>query len=191
MEEAGQDASWIDEYLRADKAEYAAQVGISVDTWKECMYAILFGALLSLGDNHLGESLSIKDILVEGERKALLEAGTEPGENMKVVVTRQFENLKRVIGPFYEKLRKWRSYLDKKWLDQNKNYSKAGWSVRNAAGVALRQADYESWSQVQRKAKLAAFVLQGKEAAFIHTLTSALPAHGVIPISNDTMGWLP
>jgi hypothetical protein len=188
MEEADYEATWLEKYLSADKVEYADRVGISVGTWKECMYAILFGALLSLSDNHLGESLSVKGILVQGEQKERLEAGVPPQESMRAAVTRQFESLKEVIDPFYFKLRKWRKYLAEKWLDQHKSYSKAGWSVRNAAGATLRQADYERWSPSRRRAKLASFVLQGKEAGFIHTLTALLPDHGITPISNEHDG---
>lgn len=181
LAEAGLPTNWLEEYLVTPKECYAALAGLSVDVWKTCLYAAFMGA-------ELPEPSWLH--LSRGEvRRVLLEAVGEEG--LLAAYSRFYE----VVKPFYEKsLKPWHRHLSGGWLEENARVGRGGKKyVRNAVGMTLCVSEYRS-SELPRK--LAAFLLQGKEAHFIHTLTVLSHRYGFIVVANEhdglvTLGEIP
>lgn len=199
MHRAGFDTSWLDTYLERDKEEYAQRVGLSVEAWKRCLYAVFMGAHLpkSLATSRKGaikeritadlrsdpDAVDASQELTEG-----LEQGSDPEE-----VYRCFEE---EIAPFLEPLDSYRLHLEEVWARKNAFSCRGGLHVRNATGITLSWSELRGKAPHVRRARLAAFVLQGREAAFIHCLAALLPEYGIVPISNEhdglvTLGAIP
>lgn len=181
LAEAGLPTDWLEEYLVTPRECYAALAGLSVDVWKTCLYAVFMGAeLLEPSRLHLSR----------GEvRRVLLKAVGEEG--LLAAYSRFYE----VVKPFYEKsLKPWHRHLCGRWLKENVRVGRGGKKyVRNAVGMTLCVSEYRS-SELPRK--LAAFLLQGKEAYFIHTLTVLSHKYGFIVVANEhdglvTLGEIP
>ena len=185
LAEFGFKTPWLERYLEVDKGEYAERVGIDVDTWKTCLYAVLYGAVLSKPRNFHKSRGEIREALHEYAASVVAE---NPSIGSVDEVSRErFDALRREIGPFYKTVGKWRSKLVDEWLPEQWISSGAGKTIRNRAGALLRKTLFDSWSQRDRETRLAAFIIQGREAAFVHHLTARLPG-GVTPISNEHDG---
>src|SRR5690606_22549617 len=86
-----------------------------------------------------------------------------------------FERFKKLVRPLYGTLKEWHQYLTNVWLPDNWKKYAGSYSVKNDTGVAF-SVDGISENELARK--LAAFRLQGRESAFIHTLTVLGPEFG-------------
>lgn len=208
MTEAEIDTSWLDDYLASDKSLYADQVGISIPAWKSAFYSTVMGADLAPSLSFKKRNSAMADIFYDefyapGRLFDRLEAGIGKVEGLGGPETiRQaeeaYQRFREVVNPFHQQLRKWKEMLKATLVDHHGKPNRAGRSVTNAVGVHMswtREVE-ESGSEKAALGKLAAFVLQGKEAAFIHRLTAALPEHQVMPISNEhdglvTLGAIP
>lgn len=186
MNKAGFRSDWLDTYLENPKGDYAARVGISVGTWKRCLYAIIFGAALGFSKGLRGDDRALREALIEEVGRKELRLA--PGE-VEAKAKEAFGRFKTEVGSLHRTLNKWRRYLVDVWLPKKAVNSGKGWSVRNDAGALLNRDRYIRWDKpgVQR-AKLASFVLQGIESGFIHELTSMLSEYEVVPISNEHDG---
>lgn len=205
--EAGLDTSWIDTYLKADRKAVAQSAGLTEEVWKEALNAVVMGADLPSGLKYSKEDSTLRRAFYNahyapGPRREnlLLEIGDgwEPNAiEAETIAEKAYQDFRKEVKPFYSELTKWRKQLKLQWINHGKN-NRGGKSLPNAVGV------YLSWtrelkdkgSEKRAMGGLAAFVLQGKEAAFIHRLTALLPEHGVIPISNEhdgivTLGSIP
>ena len=74
-----------------------------------------------------------------------------------------FSNMRRVIKEIAEAL------LDEYWKAYKQPGGPAGYCMKNACGVTFRPSDYDEGHE--RQTKVMAWMLQGLEAAFIHSVT--------------------
>jgi hypothetical protein len=174
LSRAGFDASWLQGYVNTPEAKhvYAKQAGVSTDTWKSILYALFMGATLP------------QDILrSRGDVRKTLEAEVG-GCHLETA----YAQLHNILGPLYhDVLKPWRGHLIGSWLEANADPGYAGKRyVKNAAGVPFCIDDVRN--PYELKKKLAAFLLQGREAAFIHTLTGYADEYGFRVISNEHDG---
>lgn len=186
---AGIEKEWLWQYLKdkAFKHKKAEEAGLSYDTWKECFYAIVMGA--SLPDKVKGKrGGAISKIFVE--EYPILEERRQA-----------YERFKTIIHPLWNIVDEWhRAYLpvyisvhslpaiqpdiEKRYLPNKVN--KKLW----LSELPHYRSIEPQHSKVARKAqgKIAAHLLQGTEALFIHTLTSIAYKHGFQPLSNQHDG---
>ncbi|PAP79216.1 hypothetical protein B1759_12760 [Rubrivirga sp. SAORIC476] len=190
LSDAGIDTSWLDTYLSADKQMYADRAGLTVDTWKAIFYALVMGA-------HLPNSLYHSDGAVKWGFYDEFGVSTKDeiiGPELSPVFASAADALKdtrEVLQPFSARVKEWHRYLEEEWVPQNAEPNRTGRLVRNALQMKFhwtREIGDERENIREAKRKLAAFLLQGKEAAFIHRLTTILPDYGVVPISNEHDG---
>jgi len=168
------EAGWLRTYASTPDAKhvYAAKAGISVDSWKSILYALFMGATLP-------KNITSSDGVVRNTLEA--EAGQDRLEAA-------YSRLRGILEPLYrDALKLWRTYLLDSWLELKAYRGHAGRRyVKNAVGVRFCVDDVAN--PYELKKKLAAFLLQGREAAFIHTLTGYADEYGFQVISNEHDG---
>lgn len=178
--EAALDPVWLLRYLDTPDAKYvyADMVGISADCWKECLLALVMGAPLPTAMNEMTlKYYSIMRLLVE-EAEGDLD------------LAEQFRSrFARAVAPLVEQLNAWHKYLVGRFLESKYRRSKRGEYIQNQVGKRLYLNELSLKGQARKaKAKLSAFLLQGREAAFIHTLTALSRQYGFKPIGNEHDG---
>ncbi|WP_157094641.1 hypothetical protein [Picosynechococcus sp. PCC 7117] len=177
LEYAHIDTSWLTTYLESSKPTYADQVGISVDTWKHCLMALIMGANLTStvkdNDNSISRALLNE---FNGDKDLANKAAAE---------------LFTVLSPLKKVLNHWVDWLLDTYIPMNSVYPRGSQILINKAAMTLTLDDYKdkkgSWTP-ELKRKLPAFLLQGNEAAFIHHLTVISSNHNYQVISNQHDG---
>ena len=191
FELANLDTTWLVQYRDNPNAkkEYAAKVGISVDCWKTCLCALLFGAYTTSPSK------------VKSKLDALLEEGGKPlnsildtledeaDGDLELLVNYQTKFLE-CVKPLKVQLDIWHDWLLNKWVPAVAYPGKSGKKyIKNPTGKELciddLQAKYKVWKV---KSKVAAFVMQGQEAAFIHALTNQSVNYDYKVIANEHDG---
>jgi hypothetical protein len=175
LERAGIESEWLTDCLThpEGKAPYYTAAGVSKDTYKTILYAVLFGSPLPRPSGRVFEGEVWN--AVEDEARAI---GADPHQ--------LYERVYRVLSPLDKECRQTLyAWLKDKYIPANKRHAKG----RPFVGNVLDQPfwlDEQSTAVLPRK--LAAHLLQGLEAYFIHTLTGLAPKYGFEPISNEHDG---
>ncbi len=171
FEIAGLDTKWLEDYKNNKQAkyDYAAEIGISVDTWKRCLCALLMGGYLPKNSSSTSDANSrrLKESSADIMRYLMEEAQGD--------LTKSIEYLSKfsmAVKPLKVELDKWHEWLLSTYAKKIGNYAAGKLYLTNPTGSRLCIDDLPKGKDIwQRKAKVAAFVLQGQEAAFIHQLT--------------------
>jgi hypothetical protein len=195
FELAGLDTTWLENYRSNPNAkkEYAAQVGVSVDTWKSCLCSLLFGASLSKPGKRTAKKMAAQ---IEKNRDkmraidtALLNYLYEESGRDEVKTLEYLDRFNKVVAPLKDQLDLWHDWLLKVWVLKAGRLGRGCIYLDNAAGVKL---NYTKESKVnpewKLKAMLSAFILQGIESAFIHALTVESIKHPYKVIANEHDG---
>lgn len=197
LDAIGIECEWLDAYLSDDRAKYAAaeRVRVSVDAWKACFMAAVTGGAAGIPKRFelkpvtryvAGEDVRIWRPVCAAMRTLEDEMGGERARKVWPAVRAELDELLRAI-------RHWHRYLCEEWVPANRKHGRRGSYVENAAGMRLYLDDY---SPRELPRKVAAFVLQGREAQFIHTLATLGPAHGFRVVGHEhdglvTLGAIP
>src|SRR5690625_467567 len=186
FEEAGIGTEPIDRLLSTDKAEIAKGIGMTVDTYKSCLYALLFHGSLyptledALRVRYQNPRSLRREVKMASIPKAIFD-GAPPDPS---AVYRAFSEL---MWPLYMALQSWHAWLTGPyWKDVRKR--SRGWFAINDCGVGFRPAVYEPGHE--RTAKMAAWYLQGKEACLVHHLTLLGSKYGYTAVANEHDGLL-
>jgi hypothetical protein len=177
---AGFKAQWLREYLSIPNAKetYAKLVGISVDCWKRCLIALAMGA-------HLPKR--VKDF-ERRENKILTSLAEEAADDEDVIELR-LAKLREVVAPMTDELKHWHGWLLTDYIPKFRKYGKGGAFIKNKCGKTMKVNDLpRGRNEWQARSKVAAFILQGQEAAFIHHLTLLGEEYGYKPIANEHDG---
>ncbi len=172
--EAGIDASWLTSYAQTGKEAAAAYVGISVDAWKTALYAVLMGARIpTVGQVHASHGSVVAAI-----------RGAVPPDAFVPTYTRFWDytaGLRLTLGT-------WHRWLDTDYLAANGRPNVNGKTyITNQVG-AVQAVEDLSGHAYKRKAQLAAFLLQGREAAFTHALAASSVEFGFRVLSHEHDG---
>jgi len=181
FENAGITTRQIDALIARPKTELAAEAGVSVDVWKRSLYAVIFHA--ALHD-------SFKAALCAAERCD----GQMPAVAKEVLegvgkrrAAHVYDRIRGALLPLHEDLNTWHEYLVTEYWDSVRQPGK-GWYARNDCGIVFRLDDHQG--EHDRKSAMAAWLLQGKEAAFIHRLTLLSDEYDYEVIANEHDGLL-
>jgi len=173
MKERDINSSFLRSYLDNPNAkyEYADKTGLTTKTWKALLCAMCMGGYLP------------KDIhRSEGDIRHLLEA--DLGCSLKA----QYRQIYNVVQPFWNDIRRWQDRFIK-WIENTRYQGRGGYWIRNKVGcrmqvpTLLRMRKNRGWLP-----PAIAFILQGREAYFIHTLTVLLDDTNVEVIGNQHDG---
>lgn len=157
------------------KEVYAARAGVSVDLFKDSLYAVLFGSRLP-------------------KPPALPSPHTELGRKLRAALGDEglatvYPDLYHVLRPIYREMEAWRRHLVTEFVGEHgKRFNvRPGVYLPNATGLVHR-VDGPGISASGRGRTLAAFLLQGLEAAYIHALTAIVTSRGLVVMSNEHDG---
>lgn len=162
FEIAGLDTTWLENYKNDKNAKYnyAAQIGISVDTWKKCLCALLMGG-------YVPKKYS------ENSQADILRYLMEEAEGDFDLTVDYLSKFSEAVAPLKVELDKWHEWLLSTYVKKIGNYAAGKLYLTNPTGTKLCINDLPKGKDIwQRKARIAAFVLQGQEAAFVHHLTT-------------------
>ncbi len=186
FERAGLDTTWLENYKNERQAKhcYATEIGINVDTWKKCLCALLMGGYLPKKCSENSQADLIRYLVEEAQ-----------GDYFKAA--EYLSKLTEAIKPLKIELDKWHEWLLDTYVPKIGNYAAGKLYLTNPTGRNLCIDELPKGKNIwQRKARVAAFVLQGQEAAFIHHLTvlSRQYSYNVIQNEHDglvTIGAIP
>lgn len=201
---ANLDTTWLKDYKNNPNAkkDYANQIGISVDCWKKCLCAVMFGAYVSSASDKTKGKLKDLEGTVEGQPKqklnAVMDSLFEEADGDIELTSDYLIKFNQAIAPLKVELDKWHNWLLKTWVIKMGYVAKDGKRyIKNPTGKTLCITDLEKdYPQWKVKAMVSAFILQGQESCFIHNLTLTSLEYNFQVISNEhdgvvTLGYIP
>ncbi len=181
---AGIPTDELEAVLLGDKAAEAERLGLTIDGFKHGTMGLVMGGILFA----TLEAGTDRDGTPRGEVVESILAGTLPGVDPADAYA-AFETRTRLL---YTQLQAFRHYLVHVWLPANEYRANGGRRyVRNATGATFdvtATLDKNGRTTAKTGRKLAAFLLQGTEAAFIYTLTVIAPQFGYTVLGNEHDG---
>lgn len=161
MKRHGISCPWLEEYLNepTKRTEHSRSVGVSIDTWKTCLYTVLMTGHIPTNTAWQGSPVV----------EALAEDITAPDE-LKDTLKR----LREVLKPLARSLKHWHKIVESEARESGQ--------VKNMLGTVRPYHDFGKTSG------MVAHLLQGAEAYFIHTLTLLADKHGFEPLGNEHDG---
>ena len=187
---SGLKSPWLESYINNSQAKYhyAGKVGIPVGLWKDCFYALIMGAQVK---NQFGTIYQNIHSHFQKTSKA----------------KRVYRKFLKVVKELLEVTGKWRDYIYheddrryvyrhgglKHWKNQcGMRFSEYGIRVTNARNILIDRStgkDVGSKPKIKEiQRRLAAFMLQGQEASFIHQLTIILTKADIPIYKNEYDG---
>lgn len=186
LNNAGISCPWLVDYLNDPNGKYSLskKVGISVDSWKGCVYAVFFGANLlhTTEKNIRDEYLDIKrieaenllrpknDQLVKRKPSAILKhllLNTNDVDEL----CRLFIKLKEELKPLCKAIKLWQKWLIDVYVPAN-TFITGGKKVIRGYASDLDYSVYVAKKEGHaRNSCISSFVLQNMEAAYILELT--------------------
>lgn len=179
LREAGVDPSWLLAYVSDPRAKRraAAAVGVPVDVWKTVMYAVLMGARVPAPDR----ARRSRGEVVGAIREAV-------GPTEFAATYRRF--LDHTAG-LRAALAEWHRWLVDVYVPGNavRNNADGKRYLTNEVGAKVAVEDLAAGGRGwQLRARLAAFLLQGREAALVHTLAASSGRYGFRVLSHEHDG---
>ena len=172
------DTTWLENYKENKQAkyEYSAEIEISVDTWKQCLCALLMGGYVPTKGQKTNNAKIWEYLMEEASGNFALAAN-------------YLCKFSDVVSPLQKEITKWHEWLLSTYVKKIGNYAAGKLYVSNPTGTRICINDLPKGKDIwQRKAKIAAFVLQGQEAAFIHHLTIMSLQYDYKVIQNEMDG---
>lgn len=192
----GLDAEWLRSYVSDPEAKkhYAARLGIGVDCWKQILYLVIMGGstnLLKPGKEGLVPT-KFSEILhreldydvdspAAGPPETYNDGLDKKGQDAVAALR---EELLRELGSLLGPLRKWRGLLKKSYHELGSDYGRkyqGRIQIKNALGISY-------FVDENTGSKLAARILQGQEAAYIHKLTLLSKDYDFKVVANEHDG---
>jgi hypothetical protein len=186
------DASWLEQYVNNPnaKAEYANRVGLSVDCWKECLLLVVMGGSINamkpkVGSSNMLVHTDFFNVIQKELSKDNIEADDHEVNRVREIVISELSDLLKPLS-------KWRASLKKDYYKLGSQFGrkyKGRILIKNYLGIPYFVDEFT-------QAKLAARILQGQEAAFIHKITekSSQSTFNVVANEHDgviTIGKIP
>lgn len=181
LEEAGIDTTCLVQ-LRDDPdlmTKLAEEVGLPRDKFKATFYSILMGANLSLNEERVKKGDVGKNSILKTVREAFpnLVEGSEA-----------YSRLLKVLMPIKEAVDEWHNWLLDVYVPANRYRARGRYYLKNSTGVSLDLTKLYKERPHAVKSVIAAFLLQGKEATFIHHLTILGGVFGYVVVTNQHDG---
>lgn len=190
LERCGVDASWITDYINDPNAKttYAKLIGTNTETWKTCLYATFMGA----ESNRSSSTIQTTLIDYFDNEKSAMAAVKKFSEIIKglFLATKRWRS--KIISlsesPYIYDSRKggyrfWKNACDMRF----KKYG-----INRKDKIELMEVTKYSKEKgnaiAKSRRKLAAFILQGQEACFIHHLTILCNDNGIKVMRNEHDG---
>ncbi|HEY9699078.1 MAG TPA: hypothetical protein V6D10_17590 [Trichocoleus sp.] len=196
FEEAGLNTQWLVEYLNQDKKVYADTIGISKDCWKKCFVALIMGgnSLRKAELEDLRNATTDKEVK-EAIRHKIVEYLLKEADGDVEKMLEFSTKFDEVTSALQTELAKWHSWLIEVHPKKMgvSSYAKGTQYLTNGCGAKFNLSEWKdskgNWvNKAKLGMKLAAFWLQGTEAAFIHHLAIVSAEYGFEVINNQHDG---
>jgi len=179
------DTSWLDEYINnpSAKEQLAERAMLSKEAWKKCLLIVIMGGQTNKsipvkeGSKRMKDSDVYKEIKDDIKRTQVTEDSEEGASLVR-------ESFLKAIDGLIKPLRKWRRTLKNDYWKIGKKYGRRYRGVvriKNYLGISYNKNDFT-------EGKLAARILQGQEAAFIHKITILSVDQGYKVVGNEHDG---
>lgn len=170
FELANLDTSWLEYYVNNSNAkeEYAKQIGTSVDCWKDLICSTIMGAFIPSNSKKTIQNLEEGDNLA-----AILQTLSREFKGDIDKVLHSLDMYKTIVAPLKKQLELWHNWLLTTYVTTVGIKGKSNnIYLTNPTGMKLNITELKKVFPLWKvKSIVAAFVLQGQEAAFIHHLT--------------------
>ena len=185
------DSSWMEGYMNNPnrKEELAEQIGIPVDIFKQCFYSMIMGA--DIEGKRGAVHLALEDHF-DGDKKATKKAVKAFGKKVRKLskATEKWRNYlyEEVDGRYhYQHAEKifWQNACEMKFKDYGRRRLEDGsYELIETKELGEDRTITMGSEKDKCKRRIAAFILQGQEACFIHHLT-VLCRDGKIPVYKN------
>jgi hypothetical protein len=180
LEIAGLDSSWLVTYRDTSnqKKVYAERAGMSINCWKRCLLALCMGG-----------TMPKRLVRLADRDNSIIEFVRNECDSDIAITFAILEKFGKVVEPLVEVLSQWHTWLLSDYVPATKKAGRGGWFLTNKVGIKLNITAYLRKFPIWKvKATLAAFLLQGQESAFIHTLTILGAKYGYKAMGNEHDG---
>ena len=193
FEAASLDTKWFDEYVKRGKHYYANKIGISVDCWKGILLSILFGGFPKINKDGSLRKIKKKDLIkykciknyifpeLEIELEWLPSKREHEIKDPKCQIDKAYIILKEITElckPLIVNVNFWHDFIAENYIELTNGRGGKIYFCENQCKKKLYLNDFIKKSDKKKfvlssegKRKLAAHILQGKEATFVHYLT--------------------
>lgn len=175
----GIECPWLDTFLSGSEMrdEYATTIGITSEAFKEAVIGVLMGSRLPSNGSDTRASIF-----------QALRDGLSEGINSLEDIDEMIRSFKDLIAPLKTALNTWHSSISKKLEDEG--------VIINALHLPLTLDSVNGHLGGSKRGTIAAHILQGTEAKFIHTLTLLSEKYDFQVIGNEhdgliTLGQIP
>ena len=198
FESANLDTKWFDEYIKLGKHHYANEIGVNVDCWKGILLLILFGGFPRINKDGSLRKIEKEDLIkykciknfifpeLEIELEWLHSEKKHKIEDPKNQIEKTYDILNKTIDlckPLIINVKLWHNYIAKNYVKETKGKGGKIYFHNNQCKKKIYLNDFMIEKSDKKngnkklslsskgKRKLAAHILQGKEATFVHYLT--------------------
>lgn len=188
--------AWLAGYLADDNAKHAhaTRVGVSVDTWKAALMAAVMGGAAGVPKLFEVKAVTrfVRGVEVTSYRPVCAAMRTLEDEVGAERARELWPVLHAELMPLLCAVKDWHRRL-KAWAAETATTGRDGRGVTNAVGARLALS---TLSARELPRKVAAHVLQGREALYVHTLCALGEAHGFRIVCHEhdgivTLGTVP
>ncbi|MEW5735868.1 MAG: hypothetical protein AB1921_13500 [Thermodesulfobacteriota bacterium] len=193
LEACGIPCAWLDDYLANPESKnvYANQLGVTSDVWKECLYALVMGAIV---ENVYGSISKCLQRYFADERQAddaftlfieLTKPIAQAVEQWRNYLLNEFD---KRYHYHHGGIKHWKNACGMRYKDYGIKSSVDGTSVVRTENNNTIKYDPKNKELLRLKRSLAAFILQGQEACYIHHLTLICIRSGIPVYKNEHDG---
>ena len=200
MRDAEIEPVWLADYVSRPKAkvEAAERLGIAVDAWKRAFSAVIMGARVptKVQALRIAERLVVEQASEREEKKrkrrrkgavvsTILKAAGPDG------FKDAFDRFVAYTEPLRAELGLWHGWLVEVWVPANGRLNNLDGRtyVTNAVGMKVSVEELSGKGKPwELRSRLAAFLLQGREALFVHTLAALHSEYGYVVLSHEHDG---
>lgn len=187
FETANISTNWLTTYLATGKEPYYTSVGLDKSTWKDCLIALILGSTCP-------KTLDDKVAFGEEHESAIANYILDYYKGQTSLAQSSVKSFYDITTDLNRAMKLWYDWLIKHYIflpgvavkHKSKHF------VNNSTGMQFCVSDYMEKGQFKNvselKRRLAAFLLQGSEACFIHNLTLLQEQHGFKVINNQHDG---
>lgn len=180
---------WLDDYLSDENAKhrYAARCGVAVDTWKNALISAMIGGGAAVPKSFEVQPVTryVRGVEVTSYRPVTGAMRTLEAEVGRARAIELWPALHAELKPLLTAVRKWHRKL-KTWAKATATTGRDGRGITNAVGARLTLTGLTKRGELARK--VAAHILQGREALYVHTICIAAPAYGFTVVGHDHDG---
>lgn len=163
-------------FLEYDKEHFASKLGISRDNYKRLFYATLFGARVNESWSDATKDSNGKNL---SAFPSIIKSISDDPESL-------YNRASNLLRPIQQCVQRFADYYLNEYFNKHSHTTCKGKYIKNESAVTFYPEQYEEG--FERRSAALTHVLQGDEAALIHTITKKSENHRFSVIGNEHDG---